>query len=456
MVTDSDADNQIHGQSASDALPTSDKARADLGQLGQRRKKEYDKRIILTMALVAVLGLGAIVLILTLTLGNMKSTTSPVDESKVKADAGLQVDPAPDDSMASARAAAIKHQQELEDKARRDKEQQDANRPDPKQDGTGQNTANSSNASQVDRSGPQAYQGSQNQEPPPLTPAQRKMMGGVVMSANLQNVTSSGATVAGGYANEDRSSRASSSRSDSTPQRQAMLDEQAALSGAGGGGLGDISSSRSRGSLSNLSGTTFTPSKAVLAPKRKYLLTHGTYARCVLYTEIVTDQPGIIDCRLTEPVYSADGSTMLAAAGDRLTGEQSVEVKAGQVNVFTSWTEMDTEAGVRARLDSLGAGPMGASGTEAWIDNHYLQRFGGAVMLSFIQDALQAAANTTQKSSSSGGYTVNNSEQNVESMASKVLDSTINIPPTAHISPGTVMTVIVARDIDFSSVFENR
>lgn len=454
MVTDSDAGNQIQGQSASDAPPTSDKARVNLGQLGQRRKKEYDKRLILTMALVVVLGLGAIVLILTLTLGNMKSTAAPVDESKVKADAGLQVDAAPDDSMASARAAAIKHQQEQEEKARREKEQQDARHPDPKQDGSGQTTATSSNATQVDRSGTQSSQDTQKQEPPPLTPAQRKMMGGVVMSANLQNAASSGATVAGGYAGDDRSSGTSSSRTNT--QRQAMLDEQAALSGAGGGGLGDISSSRSRGSLSNLSGTTFTPSKAVLAPKRKYLLAHGTYARCVLYTEIVTDQPGIIDCRLTEPMYSADGSTRLADAGDRLTGEQSVEVKAGQVNVFTSWTELDTQAGVRARLDSLGAGPMGASGTEAWIDNHYAQRFGGAVVLSFIQDALQAAANTTQKSSGSGGYTVNNSEQNVESMASKVLDNTINIPPTAHISPGTVMTVIVARDIDFSSVFENR
>jgi type IV secretion system protein VirB10 len=99
---------------------------------------------------------------------------------------------------------------------------------------------------------------------------------------------------------------------------------------------------------------------------------------------------------------------------------------------------------------------MGASGTEGWIDNHYKERFGGAVMLSFLQDALQAAANTTQKSSGSGGYTVNNSEQNVENMSSKALENTINIPPTGHLNPGTVLTVIVARDVDFSSVYENR
>jgi type IV secretion system protein VirB10 len=213
---------------------------------------------------------------------------------------------------------------------------------------------------------------------------------------------------------------------------------------------------RTRGSLSNLSGTGFTPSKAVLAPPRKYLLAHNTYTRCALYTEVVTDHPGLVDCRLTDPIYSADGSTVLAQAGDKLTGEQSIEMKPGQAQVFTTWTELETQSGTRARLDSLGAGPMGASGTEGWIDNHYKERFGGAVMLSFLQDALQAAANTTQKSSGSGGYTVNNSEQNVENMSSKALENTINIPPTGHLNPGTVLTVIVARDVDFSSVYENR
>jgi type IV secretion system protein VirB10 len=85
-----------------------------------------------------------------------------------------------------------------------------------------------------------------------------------------------------------------------------------------------------------------------------------------------------------------------------------------------------------------------------------MQRYGGAVMLSFIQDALKAASNLTQPSSGSGGYTINNSEQNVSNMADKALESSINIPPTGYLLPGTVITVIVARDIDFSSVFENR
>jgi type IV secretion system protein VirB10 len=449
VATEADEHNQIQEGTAS-GVPehSSEKARVDFDMLGQRRQKGYDKRIIFLMAAVLIAGVGAIVVLLMFTIGQMRSSSTPVDESKVKADAGLQVDQPPDDSMASARAAALKQQQEQEEKARREQEQRDADK-NRNRGGTGSTTANSTNASQVDRS---AAQAPQDTGEPPMTPVQRKMSGGVVVTPSLQNAAASGATVAGGT----RRTSESGSQSDFEERRQALLEEQATLSGSGGGGLGESSGSRTRGSLGNLSGTRFAPGKATLAPKGKYLLAHGTYTRCALYTEIVTDHPGIIDCRLTEPVYSADGSTMLADAGDRLTGEQSAEMKAGQVNVFTSWTEMDTQAGVRAQLDSLGAGPMGASGTEAWIDHHYMQRFGGAVMLSFIQDALQAAANTTQKSSDSGGYTVNNSEQNVESMAGKVLDNTINIPDTAHILPGTVMTVIVARDIDFSSVFENR
>ena len=94
---------------------------------------------------------------------------------------------------------------------------------------------------------------------------------------------------------------------------------------------------------------------------------------------------------------------------------------------------------------------MGSSGTDAYIDNHYGQRFGGAVMLSFIQDAIATAANAAQKNKST--YSFDNSEDNAESMAEKALENSINIPPTGYVLPGTVINVIVAQDIDFSSVY---
>lgn len=392
------------------------------------------KKLYLAIAAVVLVGLGIVIGGWALVLSRMKASAAPVDESKVKPDVALIADKGRDDSMEQARKEQLKKWQAQEDAKQAQEEQERLAREREQNSKPGGKTTtnpvpNAPAAHQTESTG--------------LSPAQRKLGSGLVITPVLQDVTSYGAAGSSGKSGGD---------SNTKPFTAADL---AAAAGSSSG-LGNGSGSNTRGSLSQLSGTSFVPTQAVLAPSRKYLLAHNTYTRCALYTEIVTDQPGLVDCRLTGPLYSADGSTVLADAGDRLTGEQNVEVKPGQVRVFTSWTELETQSGVRARLDSLGAGPMGASGTEAWIDNHYRERFGGAIMLSFIQDALQAVANTTQKSSSNSGYTVNNSEQNVENMAEKALENSINIAPTGHILPGTVMTVIVARDIDFSSVFENR
>ncbi|AKF48842.1 Type IV secretory pathway, VirB10 component (plasmid) [Pseudomonas syringae pv. syringae HS191] len=417
--------------------PASTQAR---GAFDVRAKRTGDtqnkKTLYLGMAGLVLVGLLAIGGLWYFTISQMKTTGSEVDETHVKKDATLDVNLGSDDSMKKAREAKLaadKAEEERRARAERErlakeqKEKEDAERGKNGQDHAG--------------SAPPPP-GSPGQNPPvEQTPRQRKLGREMLVTSEDAQGTGAGNT----------QPQQPSGEQPSLPP--SMLGD---IQGGSSSGLGGESSSRKRSSLSNLGGTNFAPAKAYLAPNRKYLVSHNTYTRCALYNEIISTHPGMVDCRLTDPLYSADGSTVIAAAGDKLTGEQTVQVGPGETSVFTTWQELETQSGVRAKLDSLGAGPMGASGTEAWINRHYMQRFGGAVMLSFIQDALQAASNTTQKSSGSGGYTVNNSEQNVESMANKALDSTINIPDTAHLLPGTVITVIVARDIDFSSVFENR
>lgn len=432
MANDENQPGDTQGAGAAESVVQSEKSRGSFDLRSKRSGSGPNKKMYAIIGLIVVVFLLILIVGWTLLISKMTESTGQVDESKVKADVSLQVDKGNDESMASAKAEKIRQMREQELKEQREREERERLERDKKAAAptTGQGAPN--------RSAPAGN------DPPVMTPAQRKLGGGLVISPVLQDVSASVATVAG--------DGGQSNRADSRSKQPSQADAGLGDAGALGGG----SQSRTRGSLSNLSGTGFAPSQAFLAPARKYLLTHNTYTRCALYTEIVTDHPGLIECRLTDPIYSADGSTVIADAGDKLTGEQSIELKPGQVQVFTTWTELETQSGVRARLDSLGAGPMGASGTEGWIDNHYKERFGGAVMLSVLQDALQALANTTQKSGSSSGYTVNNSEQNVENMASKALENAINIPPTGHLSPGTVLTVIVARDIDFSSVFENR
>jgi type IV secretion system protein VirB10 len=230
-------------------------------------------------------------------------------------------------------------------------------------------------------------------------------------------------------------------------------------SGEGGLLSGGSRASGSRGALGSLGASSFAPSQAYLAPDGKYLLRNNTYARCALYTEVITEHESLLSCYLVAPLYSSNGSTLLADAGARLTGEQRVEMKPGQAQVFTQWNDLEVDSGVedvpnvRVRFDALGTGPMGASGTKGWIDNKYAERYGGALVLSSWKDLMQAAVNTTQNNSE---FSFNNTEQSVEDIASKALDANINIKPVGYLLPGTVINVTIARDIDFSTVYENR
>lgn len=390
---------------------------------GQRPVKIY--MMIVGLVLAMILGFGGIWYY---AIGEITAGSQDVDESKAKADKTLEAKTASDDSMKKYQEDKLRQMEEdrlkQEREAAKKKQEEEATKPPPsKPAGNGK--------------------GGTKDSPQLPTAAQRKLAGGVMLKADLNDVSayegaSKGAPDAAGQPRPDRPAGGSG---ESDPPMASL-----------GGGRG----SSSRGSLDNLSGPDFTASRASLAPNGKYLLAHGTYGRCALYTEIITEQPGIVDCRLTEPLYSVDGSTVIAEAGAKMSGVQTVEMKAGQVNVFTAWNELETTKGVRAKLDSLGAGPMGSSGTQAWIDNHYKERFGGALVLSLFKDVMTAVTNKSQSSSGQGGYTINNSEQSVEGIAEKTLDRTINIAQTGHVLPGTVITVIVARDIDFSSVYENR
>lgn len=202
-----------------------------------------------------------------------------------------------------------------------------------------------------------------------------------------------------------------------------------------------------------LTGETYAAGSTSLRDNSDYLLSHGTFIPCVLKTKIVTTYKGLVVCQLTKDVYSVNGKTLLMEKGSSIFGEQKVALAQGQARVFLNWTSVDTPLGVKARIDSLGTDALGASGAEAWVDNHFAERFGGAIMLSFIDDALAAAS---QRVSSNGDVTFDNSTKNASDMASKALENSINIPPTAYVNQGELMNVLIARDVDFSGIYQNR
>jgi type IV secretion system protein VirB10 len=187
-------------------------------------------------------------------------------------------------------------------------------------------------------------------------------------------------------------------------------------------------------------------------PKADYLLKKGMVIPCALNTGIDTTLPGFVKCTTLTDVYSANGKTLLAERGSQLFGEQQSSLKQGQARTFVVWSRLDTPSGIFANLDSPATDQMGYSGIEGYVDTHFWARFGGAIMLSFIRDFSQNLTRV-QSNSVNTAPTFNNSQQASQDMAAEALRNSINIPPTLTVLPGTVVSVMVARDVSFESVY---
>ena len=184
-----------------------------------------------------------------------------------------------------------------------------------------------------------------------------------------------------------------------------------------------------------------------------YLLAKGTNIRCGLDTKIITTQPGFTRCIVSKDVYSANGETLLIERGSKIIGEQTSALLQGQARVFVLWNEVETPSGVKVSLRSPGAGALGESGHEAYVNYHFWRRFGGGLLISMIGD-LGDSLNNRKTSGNNNHITYENSVESAQQMATEALKNSINIPPTGTINQGSLINIMVARDVDFSNVYE--
>ncbi|QND54375.1 conjugal transfer protein (plasmid) [Phyllobacterium sp. 628] len=236
--------------------------------------------------------------------------------------------------------------------------------------------------------------------------------------------------------------------------------------------------------LASRSGAAVDVAKADKNKRIDALVPQGTILRGVLETAVQTDLPGMVRAVTTEDVWSFDGRRILIPSGSRLIGEYNAGVAEGQTRAFIVWTRLLRADGVSLSLGSIGTDELGRSGMGGDVNNHYLKRYGPAVLLSAISAAGQilAASNDTQNissnpitttvvnpvtgvSTSSTTYPNNNVGSNIAAKGAAVaaqsftqlmgeaLKSSLAIPPTITINQGAAVAIFVRRDLDFSELY---
>ena len=187
--------------------------------------------------------------------------------------------------------------------------------------------------------------------------------------------------------------------------------------------------------------------QASVLPTQRLLLPKGAFIDCTLETAIDSTLPGMTTCVTASDTFSADGEVVLLERGTQLVGETRGEVRQGQARVFVLWTEARTPTGVVVPLDSPGTDALGRSGLTGKVNTHFWARFGAAILVSVIDAGVQAGV----QSAGNGTVIVNPSTS--ENVMTGVLQSTVDIPPTITVAPGARIQVLVARNVDFRSVY---
>ena len=200
-------------------------------------------------------------------------------------------------------------------------------------------------------------------------------------------------------------------------------------------------------SLLKPSATTAT--RARVLPAQRLLLPKGAFIDCTLETAIDSTLPGMTTCVTATDTFGVDGSTVLIERGSKVVGETRGEIAQGQARIFVLWTEARTPTGVIVPLASPGTDELGRSGLAGDVNRHFFQRFGAAILISVINGAMQAAVT----SNGSGGAVIYNPSGS-QDVLTEVLKSTVNIPPTVTKNQGDRIQILVARDLDFRSVYE--
>ena len=198
-------------------------------------------------------------------------------------------------------------------------------------------------------------------------------------------------------------------------------------------------------------------SRAAVLPHPDLTITMGTPIPCLPDQPMNSQMPGIVSCHVPIDVRGTTGRVVLLDRGTKIVGQIQGGLLQGQNRLFVNWTRAETPNPdhVVITLNSPGADVIGEPGLDGDINTHFWQRFGGAILLSFIDTGFQSAVLAASRNSGNG-VQFNSFQSGGEGAATEALRTSVNIPPTLHRDQALPIVVFTARDLDFSGVYRLR
>lgn len=176
------------------------------------------------------------------------------------------------------------------------------------------------------------------------------------------------------------------------------------------------------------------------------LVPQGAIIGATMETALNSDLPGYARALVSRDVLSFDGSAVLIPAGSRVIGQYQSGVAKGASRVFIVWTRLIRPDGVSVALASPAIDDLGRGGVAGKVNRHFLQRYGGAILLSVLTGGINAAA-----ASVGNGSTVIVGSAGEATALAQQARSDLDIPPTITTPQGAGVRIFVARDLDFTA-----
>ncbi len=266
-----------------------------------------------------------------------------------------------------------------------------------------------------------------------------------------------------------------------TPEQDAAAKQQALarmkskilIAGEDGGSGGGISNPFS----SSSSATSSDPNAAfeaqasnakvetVKATKLRNLsrtIAQGRVIHATMETALNTDLSAPIRAIVSRDTYGEAGTEPLVPKGSRIIGRYNTAVSNGQSRVFVVWTRLLRPDGVDVALGSPLVDGIGQAGVAGQVDSKFQEIFSRALLSSVINIAMAIGSDslsgdtetttTTGSTTTSGGAATEattNALNRLGSVTDGFIQRFLNVPPTILVDQGTVVNVMVNRDIVF-------